>query len=238
MIRHGILETSRIRATYPYLDVINDGNTVMWFQSSDETTITKDGSNLVSRWNDKLGSGRDLVQATGSSQPTWSASGVTFNQKRMTAALGFSLPAYPLTVYWVHKLNAWDKGKYFFSFGPSAVVPFMVSHTSTPRIAVGDVDTCYEDSLAIGNYGMITYGGSYTSPDEVFIGVNNETPDTAVWPGVDTTTNTTFVMGAHPSAALSYGANFTIKEVIIRKKYDTEADRTIMWNYLKALYSL
>ena len=43
----------------------------LWLDASDTTTITKDGSNLVSVWGDKSGEGNDLAQATGSSQPLW-----------------------------------------------------------------------------------------------------------------------------------------------------------------------
>ncbi len=36
--------------------------------------VTKDGSNLVSQWNDLSGNNNHFVQATGSKQPTWTAS--------------------------------------------------------------------------------------------------------------------------------------------------------------------
>ena len=37
--------------------VITDGNTVGWWIADDLTTITKNGSNVVSQWRDKLGGG-------------------------------------------------------------------------------------------------------------------------------------------------------------------------------------
>jgi len=46
-----------------------------WYDASDSSTITKDGSNKVSKWTDKsgnsLGSNLDLLQSTGGDQPTW-----------------------------------------------------------------------------------------------------------------------------------------------------------------------
>jgi len=39
--------------------------------ASDASTITKDGSNLVSAWNDKSGEGNHISQSTGSKQPLW-----------------------------------------------------------------------------------------------------------------------------------------------------------------------
>jgi len=41
-----------------------------WYDADDLTTISKDGSDRVSQWNDKQGS-NNLVQATGGSQPLW-----------------------------------------------------------------------------------------------------------------------------------------------------------------------
>ena len=41
-----------------------------WYDASDLSTITKDGSDRVSQWNDKAGS-NNLVQATGGNQPLW-----------------------------------------------------------------------------------------------------------------------------------------------------------------------
>ena len=41
-----------------------------WYDASDSSTITKDGSNRVSQWNDKKGSD-NLVQATSGNQPLW-----------------------------------------------------------------------------------------------------------------------------------------------------------------------
>ena len=40
-----------------------------WFDASDSETITKDGSNYVSQWNDKSGNNRHASQGTGSAQP-------------------------------------------------------------------------------------------------------------------------------------------------------------------------
>jgi len=44
-----------------------------WWDASDSDTITKDGSNRVSQWDDKAGT-YDWVQATGGKQPLWKSS--------------------------------------------------------------------------------------------------------------------------------------------------------------------
>jgi hypothetical protein len=43
----------------------------LWLDASDSTTITKDGSNLVSAWNDKSGQLNHVTQATATNQPLW-----------------------------------------------------------------------------------------------------------------------------------------------------------------------
>lgn len=48
----------------------------LWLDASDFATITKDGSNKVSQWNDKSGNGNNAVQGTGVNQPTYVASSI------------------------------------------------------------------------------------------------------------------------------------------------------------------
>lgn len=46
-------------------------NLIAWYDADDVATITKDGSDFVSQWDDKSVEGNDVVQATGSKQPKW-----------------------------------------------------------------------------------------------------------------------------------------------------------------------
>ena len=45
----------------------------LWQWLKADAGITKDGSDLVSSWADQSGNGRDMTQATGANQPTWTA---------------------------------------------------------------------------------------------------------------------------------------------------------------------
>lgn len=90
-----------------YPVVLKDGNTKGWYDSLDATTITKDGSNLVSRWNDKLASGRDLIQATGTKQPLLRTSGLLFDgTDDFLKTSAFTL-AQPVTIYLAVRQKAW-----------------------------------------------------------------------------------------------------------------------------------
>lgn len=46
-------------------------NLIAWYDADDASTITKDGSDFVSQWDDKSTEGNDLTQATGTNQPKW-----------------------------------------------------------------------------------------------------------------------------------------------------------------------
>jgi len=53
-----------------------DLSPALWLDGDDVATFTKDGSNLVSQWNDKSGNARHVSQATGTKQPTWTAAAI------------------------------------------------------------------------------------------------------------------------------------------------------------------
>jgi hypothetical protein len=67
----GELDAADLASTLITNNVAVTGNEVGWWLASDTATITKDGSNFVSAWNCKLGTGRNLLQAVGGAQPLW-----------------------------------------------------------------------------------------------------------------------------------------------------------------------
>ena len=60
-------------------DLKNRAKLAYWYDALDEDTITKDGSNLVSKWEDKSGLGRDAAQTNGTEKPTYQAAGSETN---------------------------------------------------------------------------------------------------------------------------------------------------------------
>ena len=62
-------------------------NLKLWLDAADSSTITKDGSNKVSLWNDKSGNSFNLSQSTSGSQPTYDPtnSKVTFSSDSLSA---------------------------------------------------------------------------------------------------------------------------------------------------------
>ena len=81
-----------------------------WYDANDSSTITKDGSNRVSQWNDKKGS-NNLVQATGGNKPLWvsgSQNGKDVIRDDGARFMSVSITAItqPLTIYAVAKVAA------------------------------------------------------------------------------------------------------------------------------------
>lgn len=49
-------------------------NLAMWLDGSDSSSITVDGSNNISQWNDKSGNGRHLLQTNATQRPSYTSS--------------------------------------------------------------------------------------------------------------------------------------------------------------------
>lgn len=82
-------------------------NLYAWYDASDLSTITKDGSDLVERWNNKEGTiERDLLETDGGIKPTWLEADrngldvINFaSQKFMNTASGLTAINQPITVF-------------------------------------------------------------------------------------------------------------------------------------------
>ena len=92
-----------------------------WYDANDEDTITKDGSDRVSKWEDKNGTaGYDLVQTNSSYQPLWVSEDqngkdvINFDANRqMRTASAQSAESMPITIAFVAVLPANDSTQHF-----------------------------------------------------------------------------------------------------------------------------
>jgi hypothetical protein len=214
----------------PAIAIINDGNTVGWYLSQDLTTVTKDGSNLVSAWNDKLASGHNLVQAIGTNQPLWSVDGILFDGVDNFMKTGAFTLNQPEFVYAVIKQVAWGSGPYLWDgYGlnggmirQSAVPPEIRQYAG----AYGPVN----NGLAVGSWGIVRalfYGAS-----SKLICNTNSVSGTDIGAG----NMGGFTLGASGSNAVF--SNIQVKEIILRKVSDSSGDETAIYNYLKNKYVL
>lgn len=111
-----IARTSINRAGFSPLDLTGIQN---WYDASDESTITKDGSDRVSQWDDKGPGADNLVQATGGNQPLWLSA--NRNSLDVIDFVGdrwmdnsFTAITAPMTVYYVSILPPDDGANYTF----------------------------------------------------------------------------------------------------------------------------
>lgn len=204
---------------------MTDGDTVAWFLQ-DLTTITKDGSNLVSRWNDKLGSGHDLIQATGTNQPTWSADGITFDgvdNKMETANFTYNVPAF---WYLVLKQLSWTNTETMVEGKDNSYILLRQAGT-TPKLGLYAGTALNEGTgkLAINTLGIVRclFNGANSS-----LQINNETANTG---NSGTVTALGGIKLGEEDGAYSH---FLIKEVIFRKAADAAATQTKFYNFLAA----
>ena len=208
--------------------ILSDGNTVAWFDK--EVNITKDGSNFVSVWGDKSGLSHDLLQAVGTNQPLWSATGVAFNgSDNNMKCVAFTL-IQPEQIYMVLRQRAWANLDRIFD-GDSAAVGLLSQKGTTPDlIAYAGVESSANSNLTLNTFGIIRvlFNGAASK-----LIINETTPTTGNFG--------TEAMGGFTLASIATGSgycNIEVKEIIIRKVADTTPDEAAIYNYLKSKYGL
>ena len=222
LLNKGILNFSGVN----YLSILQDGHTAGWYAYDEASTITKSTGNTVSRWNDLLGSGHDLIQATAGYQPVWSANGILFDGiNDFMKAVAFTLNQ-PEFIYMVVKPISFSTYSTWFdgAVNNSGNVLF---GTTTPNIyATAPTGSANNSNASLGNWHIIRV---------LFNGASSKLI-------VDATTPTTWNCGANNmsgftlakigTAALYYG-HIQTKEIIIRSSADSAGDEAAIYNYLK-----
>jgi lysophospholipase L1-like esterase len=208
---------------------VRSANTVAWFKSDDLTTITKDGSNLVSRWNDKLGSGHDLIQATGTKQPVWSADGVLFDgSSDVMKTAGFVL-AQPTFIFSFLKQVTWTANDYLFD-GDSSNTGAIYQSAVTPGIrGFAGSNSAPNANLAVDVFGIVRlkFNGA-ASKIQV-----NET--TAITGNFGAGNMGGFTLASYGAANASF-ANAQFKEIILNNSDLSASDELDIYFYLKKKY--
>jgi hypothetical protein len=209
--------------------ILNDGNTVGWWDSNVLSSVTVDASNKVSNWADISGAGHDLLQTNDALKPVFSENGIEFIQTRALRTNYFPLPQ-PITMYIVMDLG--DPTNYVF-------------------------DGYSSDSVIFYNGGVEPYAGKVVRPLSpepglivrrlLYNGINSKF---MVGDGIglngnylrtitgDVGTNAMNGLTLGSRWPIGYGGTFNIKEVIIRKVADVDIDHTAIYNYLNAKYNI
>ena len=214
-----------------YLDVLEDGSTVAWFLSDEPTTITKDVADRVSRWNDYLGSGHDLIQGVGADQPLWSANGILFDgvsEFMKTAPFAWVQPE---MIYIVFKQVNWGTDRTIFDGNTPASTLFYQRLITPPILNVyAGLFSDQNANLALNTWGIarILFNGASSTFQ------------------IDETTQLTGDYGTQDSEGFCLGARpdntkyskIEVKEIILRNVADTAPDEAAIYAYLSSKYGI
>lgn len=216
--------------------ILTDGNTVGWYIASATGTITKDGSNKVSQWNDTLGSGHNLLNdGTADFTPTWSATGITFNGAYNYMAASFTLNQ-PEFIYIVINIasTTLDYSPLFNGVGGYTNGVSMVINCSTsPITGLSAGTTIGYPGFVANSYIILRYLINGASSKII---VNAGTPVTG---NAGANNMGGFTLGSDNGAGYAGGhSNIVVKEAIIRKTADNSTNETAIYNYLKTRYGL
>jgi hypothetical protein len=211
----------------------SDSNAVAWYDYTASATITKDGSNLVSKWADKNGSGRDLNVASGYVKPLAQVSGILFSSTgagtKLEASFTLNQPEF---IYAVIKQVSWGSGQTIWD-GATRNTSLLFGSGTTPKVAVYAGGSLADTGgLVLGEYHIVRVllngASSKLQIDE----------NTATTGNAGTSNMGGFTLGDRAAADSSWAANFEVKEILIRKVADDSTVQSTIYNYLKTKYGL
>ena len=207
-----------------------DGGTAAWWTYDQPTTITKDGSNLVSAWSSRINSERVLLQADPARQPLWSANGIVFDGVAdFLKALTFPLKQ-PEFIYMVVKVNVFQVYGTLFD-GNANNVGNALGNITTDKYYAGAGTISPDFTMSTGSWHIlrVLFNGANSK-----IIVDNGTPTT--W-NCGAAAMNGFCLGKIGSETL-YFSNINVKEIIVRAKADTSGDEAAIYNYLSTKYGI
>lgn len=209
----------------PAIALLGDGNTFERYLQTDLTSITKNGANIVSRWNGQYGlNGADFINGS----CLYTADGMQFNGIDQTLYTGVIVYPQPIVCYAVIKHITWIADGQMIS-------------------GVGDVKNLGDVGVTprVGGYGGQAFGfnnnmvvDTWYIVRSALIGANSfievGSVKSATSDSLGSVSMGRIYLGSYNAIGLY--ANCCIKDLIFRTKLDSDADDTIIKNHLKALY--
>ena len=188
-------------------------NRHFWYDPTDLTTITKDGSDIVSRVNDKLGNGNDLV--TGSCE--WTGNTLLFDGFHHYLKTGaIAAMQQPTMIYMIVKQISWFSGSTFFDGIIGNSGRFMQSGISSDVALYAGSYVRYNDNLLIDTWSIarLILNGANSS-----LQINETTPITG---DVGAGNMLGFTLAA--KGGFSYKSNIQVKDVIAMPSDEAETE--------------
>ena len=208
--------------------VIEDGHTAAWYDYSDASTLTDDGGGLISKWEDKLGSGNDLLSA-GGARPTLNANGVLFSGSQHMQSGAFTLNS-PFSVYAVLKMTSYVNYMSFFD-GRTDLTFTVRCLTTSPQVQFA---ASVNSDMVIGNYAVIVI----TKNGAVANGSKFQVDENAAVLGTWNANAMGGVTLAQRGAINGVPGRIEVKEIILRDQLDTTTDYDAIRAYLKKKHSI
>jgi predicted secreted protein len=213
--------------------ILNDGNTMIWFEYDDEDNFTLDSVDLVSQWNDLSGNSRHLKQTTESRMPKRQATGVLFDGA---------------ADYLVCDAFTWNRPAMFY------IVYKNVTITVSDRIFDGNVENicAFAQSTGLNYLGSSALISQPVTADTWYIArayqqaspftgctlqLNEDSIDDGEMGGSSGPGGFTLGKGGGEANQYRYG-HIEVKAVIGRKIHDADSDQMDIVDYLNAKYNI
>lgn len=132
--------------------ILSDGNS-KFYDFTDISRITKDGSNRVSSVEEMLGSGANLIQATQLNQPIYSSDGITFDGVNDSLQALFSL-SQPISIYYAFKQITWVLSAQLLDGNGNRNLA-ITQNPSSPSLSFWSLGSVADSSSAIGQKSII-----------------------------------------------------------------------------------
>lgn len=193
-------------------NVMDDGDTVAWYDFTDSSSITKDAeTNEVSLCKDRLGSNRDLVQNGANKKPIFSTEGITTDGVNDFMNATFTLNQ-PVFIFIVFRNNVALYNQFVFDgrdVGKCYMFQAAVSHVFRVSADTAKYSDNGATKLAVGDTGVARV---------LFNGANSrfKIDLTAVITDFGVGDMGGFCIGARGDGLKHWG-NYTYKEIIIKK---------------------
>lgn len=226
--------TSVGNATTSIVRILTDGNTTAIFDYDETSSITKDGSNLISAWKDFLNQAGSSITATGVLCPTFQSDGILFDGSN-NRLKGFFTLAQPEFIYGNLKQITWGSSRYLFDGAGNttdANKGCVQQFTATPQLLAyaGSLGST-NSNLALDTWGTlrVLFNGASSK-----IQVDSSAAVTGDF-GADNMDGFSIggFAGERGGGLPPYPANIKVKEFIIRKVADSAANEAKIYNYLK-----
>jgi hypothetical protein len=224
----------------PISTLLRDGNTLAWYDAFDLATITKNESNVVTRINDRLGSGRDLL--TGSCG--WnSARGLTFNGVDQYLKSAAWTANQPIMVYIVLKVREWQTGRALldgFAYNTARLYEDggTDGYTLFLRMSAGGTMSNLNRGLSVNAWGVVKLlfkgADSFMKVDDNPItDPANIMYDGPMFGDFGSGNAGGFTLGSKGGVTRVDFANIDVAEIIIRKVQENVNDEALINSYLR-----